>query len=90
MMCDDGDFNYDGTVNAENLTPFSHNLGQSVGSYGASEMGTLNSSLELSNGISLANVPEPMSTGMVLMAGLGILGRRRPSCRADSKQHLAA
>ena len=29
------------------------------------------------NGISLANVPEPASAGMIVMAGLGILRRRR-------------
>jgi hypothetical protein len=65
---DDGDFNYDGTVNAEDFTLFSHNLGQS-----AADAGVLNSA----NGINLANVPEPASAGMTVIAGLGILRRRR-------------
>ena len=68
MMWDDGDFNYDGTVNAEDFTLFSHNLGQS-----AADAGVLNSA----NGINLANVPEPASAGMTVIAGLGILRRRR-------------
>ena len=29
------------------------------------------------NGISLVNVPEPMSAGIMVMAGLGILRRRQ-------------
>jgi hypothetical protein len=29
MVWDEGDFNYDGTVNSEDFTPLSHNLGQS-------------------------------------------------------------
>ena len=69
-MWDDGDFNYDGTVNAEDFTLFSHNLGQSA--VLAAQAGALDA-----NGISLANVPEPMSAGMMVMAGLGILRRRR-------------
>ena len=72
MTWDDGDFNYDGTVNAEDFTPFSHNLNQSA---------VLAGDLESANGISLANVPEPASAGMMVMAGLGILQRRRRSCR---------
>ena len=60
---DQGDFNYDGTVNTEDFTPFSHNLNQSA---------VLAGGLEESNGgISLANVPEPMSAGMMAIAGSG-------------------
>ena len=70
-LWDDGDFNYDGTVNAEDFSPFSHNLGQSATL--AAAAGTL----ELANGISLANVPEPASVGLLVVSGLGILGRRR-------------
>ena len=69
MMWDNGDFNYDGTVNAEDFTLFSANLGQSA---------TLAAgALEAANGISLVNVPEPVSEGMMMAAGLGILLRRR-------------
>jgi fibronectin-binding autotransporter adhesin len=70
-LWDDGDFNYDGTVNAEDFSPFSHNLGQSAAL--AAAAGTL----EGANGISLANVPEPASVGLLVVSGLGILGRRR-------------
>jgi hypothetical protein len=67
---DQGDFNYDGTVNSEDFTPFSANLGKSASL--AAAAGTL----ELANGLSLANVPEPASMGLVLLAGVGALGRR--------------
>jgi autotransporter-associated beta strand protein len=67
---DKGDFNYDGTVNSEDFTPFSANLGKSASL--AAAAGTL----ESANGLSLANVPEPASMGLVLLAGIGALGRR--------------
>jgi hypothetical protein len=67
---DDGDFNYDGTVNTEDFTLFSHNLGESASLAG----GNLQS-----DGLSLANVPEPASMGLLLSATIGFLGsRRRP------------
>jgi uncharacterized protein (AIM24 family) len=69
---DQGDFNYDGTVNAEDFTSFSHNLNQSAVLAGA---------LESAGGINLANVPEPLSAGMMVIAGLGFLSRRRRSSR---------
>jgi hypothetical protein len=73
---DQGDFNYDGTVNSEDFTPFSHDLNQSS-SLAASESGTLLSPLISSDGLSLANVPEPTSVGLMVVAGMGILRRRR-------------
>ena len=72
---DDGDFNYDGTVNSEDFTPFSANLGQSATL--AAAAGTL----ESADGLSLGNVPEPASAGMIVMAGLGILNQRRRKAR---------
>jgi hypothetical protein len=72
MSWDDGDFNYDGTVNSEDFASFSHNLGQNA-SLASQTAGVL----EAANGISLASVPEPASAGMLVVAGLGILRRRR-------------
>jgi fibronectin-binding autotransporter adhesin len=68
---DKGDFNYDGTVNSEDFTPFSSNLNQSA--IFAAAAGPL----EVSNGISLTNVPEPASTGLLALGGLCALRRRR-------------
>ena len=67
---DKGDFNYDGTVNSEDFTPFSANLGKSATL--AAAAGTL----ETADGVSLTNVPEPASMGLVLLAGVGTLSRR--------------
>jgi autotransporter-associated beta strand protein len=72
QMWDDGDFNYDGTVNTEDFTLFSHDLGETASLAAA---GTL----EAANGISLANVPEPASAGIMVVAGSAILRRRRRS-----------
>jgi hypothetical protein len=76
MYWDDGDFNYDGTVNAEDYTLFAHNIGQSASLAAGG--------LEAANGINIANVPEPMSAGMMVMAGLGMLRRRRRLSRQST------
>ena len=68
---DDGDFNYDGIVNSEDFTPFSANLGKSATL--AAAAGTL----EAADGISLTNVPEPGCAGLLVLAGLGVLHKRR-------------
>jgi hypothetical protein len=65
---DQGDFNYDGTVNAEDFTSFSHNLNQSA---------VLAGGLEEADGISLANVPEPASIGLLAAGTVAALARRR-------------
>jgi fibronectin-binding autotransporter adhesin len=74
QMWDDGDFNYDGTVNTEDFTLFSHNLGETA--VLASQTAGV---LESADSISLSNVPEPASMAMMVMAGAGILRRRRRS-----------
>jgi hypothetical protein len=42
------------------------------------------------NGINLANVPEPASAVMIVMAGLGIARRRRRSSRQASAKPIRA
>jgi hypothetical protein len=75
LYWDDGDFNYDGTINSEDFSSFSHNLGQTA-SLASQTAGVLE---EAANGINLTNVPEPVSAGIMVMTGLGILSRRRRS-----------
>ncbi|MGA2442803.1 MAG: PEP-CTERM sorting domain-containing protein, partial [Tepidisphaeraceae bacterium] len=74
---DQGDFNYDGLVNAADFTDLAANFNQPVsGAASAGDVAALDA-FAAANGISLANVPEPTSTAMIVMAGLGILRRRR-------------
>jgi autotransporter-associated beta strand protein len=68
---DDGDFNYDGTVNSEDYTPFSHNIGQSASLAAAA------GPLQAANGLSMADVPEPASMGLLAIGTVGALSRRR-------------
>jgi len=67
---DQGDFNYDGTVNSEDFTPFSANLGKSATLAAAG-------ALEPVDALSLANVPEPASIGLLAAGTFGLLARRR-------------
>lgn len=75
---DQGDFNYDGDVNGADFTALASNFNQSASqsAIGAADLSTLNQ-FAAQNGISLTNVPEPLSAGIMVMAGLGILHRRR-------------
>ena len=69
---DDGDFNYDGTVNSEDFTPFSANLNQSA--VLAAQAGCFGQA----NGISSGECAGAgVSAGIIVMAGLGMLRRRR-------------
>jgi hypothetical protein len=61
-------------VNAEDFTPFSHNLNQSA--VLAASAGVLASSVQFSS-ISLTNVPESGSMGLVTLIAGGLLVRRK-------------
>jgi len=77
---DEGDFNYDGKVNGNDFVLLAANFNQfaSQSAVSAADLAALDS-FATANGISLANVPEPASTGMLLLVGAGILYRRRRS-----------
>lgn len=66
-----GDFGYDGKVNALDFNAIAANFGMTTP---APALG----SFAAANGLSL-NVPEPMSVGLLVVAGVGALGRRRPT-----------
>ena len=78
---DQGDFNYDGLVNAADFTDLAANFNQSVSGADASagDVAALDA-FATANGLplpSFADVPEPASAVMIVMAGMGILRRRR-------------
>jgi len=75
---DKGDFNYDGKVNGIDFNLLAANFNQLASQSDAAYLAALNS-FAAANGISLANVPEPASVAMMVIAGLGILQRRRRS-----------
>jgi hypothetical protein len=80
---DKGDFNYDGKVNGSDFVLLADNFNQFArqSAVSAADLTALDS-FAAANGISLANVPEPACAGMIVMAGLGILLRRRRSSRS--------
>jgi hypothetical protein len=77
---DEGDFNYDGKVNGNDFVLLADNFNQfaSQSSVSAADVAALDS-FAAANGISLANVPEPAFASMMILAGSGILHRRRRS-----------
>jgi hypothetical protein len=74
-----GDFNYDGVVNATDFTMLIGNLGKSaIGAdvaLPASDYTAIDAFAE-ANGL-MADVPEPASFGLFGLAGAGVLTRRR-------------
>ena len=82
---DQGDFNYDNKVNGSDFVLLATNFNQfaSQSAVTAADLAALDA-FAAANGISLANVPEPISAGMMVMAGIGVLGRRRQRPRTIS------
>ena len=81
---DKGDFNYDGKVNGSDFVLLADNFNQfaSQSAVSAADVAALDA-FASANGISLSNVPEPACAGLMLVASLGVLRRRRRSSRQD-------
>ncbi len=77
---DEGDFNYDGKVDSADFGILAVNYGQSAGSNAdvvtAADWSALDA-FESANDITLSAVPEPASAGLLVLACLGSLARRR-------------
>ena len=75
---DKGDFNYDGKVNGSDFVLLANNFNQfaSQSAVSVADLAALDA-FAAANGISLANVPEPASAATMVIAGLGLLRRRR-------------
>jgi len=74
---DRGDFNYSNTVNGDDFVLLADNFNQfaSQSDVAAADLAALDS-FAVTNGISLTSVPEPATLGLVVLAGVGALGRR--------------
>jgi len=75
---DKGDFNYDGKVNGNDFVLLADNFNQFAGqsAVSAADMAALQE-FAAANGISLNSVPEPASLGVLTLAAVGTLTRRR-------------
>ena len=75
---DKGDFNYDNKVNGSDFVLLANNFNQFASQSGvsAADMAALDS-FAAANGITLSNVPEPASIGLLALTATGILARRR-------------
>jgi hypothetical protein len=80
---DKGDFNYDGVVSGDDFTLLVGNLGKAANgadiTLPAADLAAIDA-FAAANGL-LASVPEPTTAGLLLVAGLGFMGRRRRSSR---------
>jgi hypothetical protein len=79
---DKGDFNYDGVVSGDDFTLLVGNLGKAANgadvTLPASDLAAIDA-FAAANGLSLASVPEPVSASILMIAGMGMLARRRRS-----------
>jgi autotransporter-associated beta strand protein len=76
---DEGDFNYDGSVNGEDFALLAQNFNQaSSATVNSADVAVLDA-FAAANGISLTGspVPEPATMGILGIASLGLVGRRR-------------
>ncbi len=77
---DEGDFNYDGKVDSADFGILAVNYGQSAGSNAdvvtAADWSALDA-FAAANGVTLSEVPEPASAGLLVLACLGSLARRK-------------
>ncbi len=77
---DEGDFNYDGKVDSADFGILAVNYGQSAGSNAdvvtAADWSALNA-FASANSITLAQVPEPATTGLMLLSAISLPLRRR-------------
>jgi autotransporter-associated beta strand protein len=75
---DKGDFNYDGKVNGNDFVLLADNFNQfaSQSAVSAADWTALED-FAAANGISLSSVPEPASLGLLTLAAVGTLARRR-------------
>jgi autotransporter-associated beta strand protein len=79
---DKGDFNYDGVVSGDDFTLLVGNLGKASNgadiTLPAADLAAIDA-FAAANGLSLASVPEPVSASVLMIAGMGMLARRRRS-----------
>jgi hypothetical protein len=84
---DEGDFTYNGTTNFGDFQLLSQNFGANASALTSGEIASLNSfAAQFGDtiaanpdgvGFSLVSVPEPATVGILTVAGIGILTKRR-------------
>jgi hypothetical protein len=75
-LWEDGDFNYDGTVNFADFSLLQNNFGQSQ-SPNSLVASLTPEQAQVIAAFAAENAPEPTTLGLLGLAGMGLLGRRR-------------